>query len=818
MSQLSSTYTAIDHNYMDKAQFESIMRSSSILKSILSRSVYIFPSIENFAFDAFLLLYKPVLFLVPPEENQSSILQYGLIQAYFHSPSLNKIRLRTSGSKSNTYLCLKWLLDSLLEKTRGTDWFSSSMDIVKKNSHESLKSLENKYNSFLDNKKDSGKFQNLVESLKSMANALEKTPSKLWFSKNVYDLLSQIEKKQNSSHLTFTSSSLKEKTIRQNHLAFSIFSQALSNVNKKKEIANASLPSYEREDSNDISRMDSKKKTDFSFEQSSSDLKDKSTINQNKEKRFQNSSSHDLDKKNLNNESLNSIKSSIKNQNKSKDEPPKENSFLKAAIEDAMNKSSSSFDEPSNDDSLKSSSIERLLSEIASHFEENEKDSLENNSSNTPSTSSWDNKEKENKMNSSNPSTLEKGELSSQMDSFQKSIHKEIESIFSKNNAKNLSSSPDAHGSLEPFNQNDFTDMDHIENGSYTGKNSPTSIAFSPVKTKWTPHFSHVTPELSEQIIPQELKEKINSLNLDEDLNALENPLINFKEQIETLGISPPSVELLDFDELINLHKRLNKPIFIDFVNKVGRQKICARRIQGKKKQKKRFQPRDTLTRSQDLDLLVDDEFINLAMNHSSFENDFIDRYLRSDLLTVEMYQEVGRYKGPIILCYDGSGSMDGIKIEETKSHILSILEIAKIQKRTLVLIQFASASEPLFIKKINPKKIHVQDVLSILDTFLCGGTDFEKPLSKAIEFIKADKRNHSDILFITDGQCEISTKFQNRFLELKKKRLFHLYTIIIHSYTYQDYGDIGKISDEILEISENRWHADVDKHLFSLL
>lgn len=316
------------------------------------------------------------------------------------------------------------------------------------------------------------------------------------------------------------------------------------------------------------------------------------------------------------------------------------------------------------------------------------------------------------------------------------------------------------------------------------------------------------------------LKTQIKKFNLPRIFSQAIESVDAFNNTTKILGIKENSLENLTFDEIIKMHKRYIKPSFVKFVNKVGKNKLYASRIQYKKR-KEHAIPIDKINSSHNIDLLIEDEYIGLALGIEAFENDFYDRYLRDDLLTIDMIRKYDKRKGPIILCYDGSGSMEGAKIEETQSHILAIIEIAKIQKRHLILIQFASASEPLYIKEINPSKITAQDILDVLDEFICGGTDFEKPLSKAIEFIKADQHKKSDILFITDGQCEIREAFKKTFLHLKQQRDFKLYTIIMHAYTYHDYGDIGDISDEVLEIKERdigHWNEATNKKLYSLI
>ena len=335
-----------------------------------------------------------------------------------------------------------------------------------------------------------------------------------------------------------------------------------------------------------------------------------------------------------------------------------------------------------------------------------------------------------------------------------------------------------------------------------------------------TPIDLHHKNTLYEQTYKKKISQLFEEMKLSQIIHKAISETDKFNETTKTLGIKKHSMDLLSFDEIIEIHRRYKKPKFIRFINKVEKNRTYAKKI-NKKKKKKHAIPIDKVTSSHNIDLLIDEEYIALSLDSEAFENDFYDRYLNDGLLTIDLINQLDKRKGPIILCYDGSGSMEGIKIEETQSHILAIMEVAKIQKRKMVIIQFASASEPLYIKEINPKNILAKDVLDIIDTFICGGTDFEKPLSKAIEYIKMDKHKKSDILFITDGQCEIRKSFKEYFLSIKQERDFKLYTMIMHSYTYHDYGDIADISDEILEIQDrdfNDWNETTNEKLYSLI
>ncbi len=124
---LENKYTVIDHNKMDIIQFNKVLSNSYILRDSLRQGNFVFDDFENLMFDLFLLLYKPVLFVENSANNANQMLQYSIIQAYLHSKNINKVRLKTSGSRSNTYMSLKWILDQIFERTRGTSWFADAL-------------------------------------------------------------------------------------------------------------------------------------------------------------------------------------------------------------------------------------------------------------------------------------------------------------------------------------------------------------------------------------------------------------------------------------------------------------------------------------------------------------------------------------------------------------------------------------------------------------------------------------------------------------------------------------------------------------------
>lgn len=49
------------------------------------------------------------------------------------------------------------------------------------------------------------------------------------------------------------------------------------------------------------------------------------------------------------------------------------------------------------------------------------------------------------------------------------------------------------------------------------------------------------------------------------------------------------------------------------------------------------------------------------------------------------------------------------------------------------------------------------QDKLSAAETFLGGGTNFERPIREVIQLMDTEGFEKADVVFITDGECELS-------------------------------------------------------------
>jgi len=189
----------------------------------------------------------------------------------------------------------------------------------------------------------------------------------------------------------------------------------------------------------------------------------------------------------------------------------------------------------------------------------------------------------------------------------------------------------------------------------------------------------------------------------------------------------------------------------------------------------------------------------------SGFDNEeleylFYAKLMEHSLLT---YQLTGsdqspdekKMKGPVVACFDTSASMGGLPIIKAKALLLAISQILEQECRDMYVLIFGSNNQ---IKELKVSgKQATGDLLKFLYQGFDGGTDFETPLTRAVEIISQQETfKNSDILMVTDGECSISGKFSKKVTKDKQLLGFSIFTVICDAPVIED-----SFSDEIVSI-----------------
>lgn len=177
-----------------------------------------------------------------------------------------------------------------------------------------------------------------------------------------------------------------------------------------------------------------------------------------------------------------------------------------------------------------------------------------------------------------------------------------------------------------------------------------------------------------------------------------------------------------------------------------------------------------------DLGRLLPSELLGLSRSRPGLHRDFLRKLVEGELLQYQLQGAAER--GPMVLCVDGSGSMSGSKELWAKAVSLTLMEIARRQKRRALALVFSAGHELFEVELLGARKrgraraaVLDDEVLRFAEHFPGGGTDFEEPLRRAMEAV-CSKGNYrrGDIVFITDGEAQVSADFL-RQVENRKKR-----------------------------------------------
>ena len=194
-----------------------------------------------------------------------------------------------------------------------------------------------------------------------------------------------------------------------------------------------------------------------------------------------------------------------------------------------------------------------------------------------------------------------------------------------------------------------------------------------------------------------------------------------------------------------------------------------------------------------------------LSLHHPILRKDFYRRFLDQELIQYSLRGIEEKGKGPMIVCLDGSSSMSGDKEIWSKAVTLTLLEIARKQRRLFRSICFSSADTPLHVLDMNPRdryEIETKTIMDLAEYFPGGGTDFQRPLDAALDCLKQSRFRKGDIIFITDGECQVESEWAERFRQEKEKLGFSLFSILIDMGP-ASLGTLQEFSDRISTIKQ---------------
>lgn len=179
-------------------------------------------------------------------------------------------------------------------------------------------------------------------------------------------------------------------------------------------------------------------------------------------------------------------------------------------------------------------------------------------------------------------------------------------------------------------------------------------------------------------------------------------------------------------------------------------------------------------------------------------ENVFIQKYLSGQLQVFRYKSEImnperslnkkpAAKRGPMIICLDTSGSMDGKPQKISQSVIIQAVDIAMKEKRQCFLIAFSVSIKPLDILKEG------QNIITLLKKAPAGNTDATQMLDATFKLLESNPEYiNADVLWVTDFVMNLTSKDRIEKMQNLRSEGTHFYGLRIglNQHPWEPYFD----------------------------
>jgi uncharacterized protein with von Willebrand factor type A (vWA) domain len=251
-------------------------------------------------------------------------------------------------------------------------------------------------------------------------------------------------------------------------------------------------------------------------------------------------------------------------------------------------------------------------------------------------------------------------------------------------------------------------------------------------------------------------------------------------------GIGPGELQRMSFDERAALAERLRSSRLAEFTSLIGRFRQMAAAQRARRVENV---PGEVVGIELGCDIarVVPAELARLAV--PGLRQEFITRLVDGRALQYQHRGEAQAGKGAIIACIDCSYSMTDRTGEITgeawaKAFALSMLDQARAERREFAGILFSSEEQVKIFRFPARHSPATSDVIEFAEHFFGGGTDFEAPLTAAVEILTGQHDQLAleggDITLITDGISGVSETWMRDYQDAKARLGFRTFGIRI--------------------------------------
>lgn len=213
-----------------------------------------------------------------------------------------------------------------------------------------------------------------------------------------------------------------------------------------------------------------------------------------------------------------------------------------------------------------------------------------------------------------------------------------------------------------------------------------------------------------------------------------------------------------------------------------------------------------------DLSRLLPHELAKLAV--PELELDTLRRLMERQTLCREYHATEPVAQGPIIVCCDESGSMQGEKAHAAKALALALAWIARRQNRWCALVAYSGDSGERLLA-LPPGRWDESAIADWLTAFIGHGSDLDVPV-RELPRMYADLKapvGATDVILVTDAKVSIPDTVRESFLAWKASARVRVHSLVLDDSP----GDLAAVSDEVHRIVSLDPGADAVGRVLSL-
>ena len=184
---------------------------------------------------------------------------------------------------------------------------------------------------------------------------------------------------------------------------------------------------------------------------------------------------------------------------------------------------------------------------------------------------------------------------------------------------------------------------------------------------------------------------------------------------------------------------------------------------------------------------------------------DFQRRLLEREILQYRLRDDEQKSRGPMVVCIDVSSSMQGDKELWAKAVSLTLMDIARRNRRLFRAVLFSSGAESLKVLDLNQQRRYqpeLSKVLEMAEYFPGGGTDFQTPLDAAVALLEDKQLKRGDIVVITDGESQVSPEWLANFYRRREELKFTVFAVLVDVGS-NELSTLAQLSDRVTSVKQ---------------